>query len=123
MIKNNNSERKLFSFSEMATFSGIVRQKLPNIQFLVEITHFSDGSKVIETEPVLITASLTGKMRSKSIKIAIADNVTVGISMESAPFKKGTISYRDKKPRKTEFSQNEVAASKDKLPTDEEIII
>ena len=85
----------------MAMFSGIVRQKLPNIQFLVEITNFPDGSKVPEGEPILLTASLTGKMRSKSIKIATADNVTVGISMESAPFKKGTISYRDKKPRKS----------------------
>lgn len=103
MSKNISSEKKLFSFSEMATFSGVVRQKLPNIQFLVEITHFPDGSKVPEGEPMQVTASLTGKMRSKSIKIAIADNVSVGISMESAPFKKGTISYRDKKPKKIEI--------------------
>lgn len=106
MSKNYiNSEKKLYGFSEMAMFSGIVRQKLPSIQFLVEITHFPNGSKVPEGEPVMITASIIGKMRSKSIKIAIADQVTVGISMEGVGFKTGIIHYREGKPRKFELKQ------------------
>ena len=97
-------DRKLYGFLEMAMFSGIVRQKLPNIQFLVEITHFPNGTKVPEGEPVFVSASLIGKMRSKSIKIATADKVTIGISMESVPFKTGIIYYREGK-RKMDFKE------------------
>jgi translation initiation factor IF-1 len=97
-------DRKLYGFSEMAMFSGVVRQKLPNIQFLVEITHFPNGAKVPEGEPVFVSASLIGKMRSKSIKIAIADNVTIGISMENVAFKTGIIYYREGK-RKMDIKQ------------------
>jgi translation initiation factor IF-1 len=88
-------------WTNAVNFSGIIKEKLPNAEFVVRLTHFPDGSKISEDNEVLINGKSTGRIKGRKIKIAIHDSVTVSISMESAQSKSGFITYREKAKAKT----------------------
>jgi translation initiation factor IF-1 len=89
------SSRNL-SLTSLVNFSGVIVEKLPNTEFIVSLTHFADGSPVPAGNKVFITGRITGKIRNRKIKIAVHDNITISISMESAKSKQGFIVYRER---------------------------
>lgn len=92
--KDSDFAKANLGISDFVNFSGVIAEKLPNTEFIVELTHLPNGIKV--DQKVLITAKLTGKIRDRRIKIAVHDGVTIQMSMETARERKGFIIYRDR---------------------------
>ncbi len=68
---------------DMMELEGIVKDLLPNMTFVVQLTN-----------GVNINAHLCGKMRMRNIRVLVGDKVTV--EMSSYDLTKGRITYRQK---------------------------
>lgn len=94
-MMENLSNRNL-NLTSLVNFSGVIVEKLPNTEFIVALTHFPNGTPVPAGQKVLVNGRVTGKIRNRKIKIAVHDNITISISMESAKSKQGFIIYRER---------------------------
>lgn len=83
---------KPLSWTDTARFYGYIKEKLPNAEFNVTLTHAPDGSTMPDN--CTIIAKMTGRIRGRNIKVSIKDKVVVAISMESASKSSGSIVYR-----------------------------
>ena len=71
------------SREDVIEVEGLVKEKLPNATFIVEIENKH-----------IITAYISGKMRQNNIRIMVGDRVTV--EMSPYDLTKGRIRYREK---------------------------
>ncbi len=79
---------------EQINGEGTVAEVLPNAMFRVQVTHIEIEGKLEKTDPFIVTAHISGRMRKNYIRIINGDKVKVEMSLYDPT--KGRITFRDR---------------------------